>query len=475
MNSIRHRLLLSLLVVWATTWIAVAVISVNRSNHEVGELMDAQLAQTAHVLRQITRAGNLPDVVSASQALSPIGHAYESMISFQLWRGATLISNFGAAPDEPLGHAPGFSNHNIADTRWRVFGLPTGEADEMLYVGQSYAIRQELIEYLTLHALSPILWSLPLSVLLIWLAVTEGLRPLRRLRSQITHRSAEQLDPIEMRSIPVEIRPLTVALNGLMTRLDRALSAERHFAADASHELRTPFAAIRTHAQIAQRSQDPQERNQALAQLICGIDRASHLISQLLIFSRLHQRVSDGEATNCSLVTVAAQVVEDKSPVAQARKIALTLTTPPGEDALADIPPSPLAILIGNLLDNAIKYTPMGGQVRVMVMARREHLLLHVQDSGPGIPAANRARVFDRFYRPVGQSEPGAGLGLSIVQRICDLYAADIELLDADTGVNSVANSDAETVTNSDAGSGASGGADRGAGLLVEVRLRRLV
>ncbi|MTW20706.1 ATP-binding protein [Allochromatium palmeri] len=445
MNSIRHRLLLSLLVVWVTIWIAVAFVSVDRSNHEVGELMDAQLAQTAHVLGQIMQAGNLPDVVSASQALLPIGHAYESMISFQFWRNDRLISRFGAAPDEPLGHAPGFSNHMIADALWRVFGLPTDNPGEMLYVGQSYAIRSELIEYLTLHALRPILWSMPLAVLLIWLAVTEGLRPLRRLRSQITHRSADQLDPIEMRYIPAEIRPLTAALNGLMKRLDRALSAERHFAADASHELRTPFAAIRTHAQIAQRSKDAQERNEALAQLICGIDRASHLISQLLILSRLHRRGSDDETTRCSLVAIATQVVEDMLPVARTAKIALTLKTPLDEDALVDIPPSLLAILIGNLLDNAIKFTQAGGQVRVIVIGRRDHLLLHVLDSGPGIPAADRTRVFDRFYRPVGQSEPGAGLGLSIVRRICDLFDVDIELLDTDSG----------------------------SGLLVEVRFRR--
>ena len=111
------------------------------------------------------------------------------------------------------------------------------------------------------------------------------------------------------------------------------------------------------------------------------------------------------------------------------------------------IAPSPLAILIGNRLDNAIKFSPEGGQVRIMVMARRDHFLLHVLDSGPGIPAADRARVFDRFYRPLGQNEPGAGLGLSIVRRICDVYDADIELLDADNG----------------------------AGLLVEVRFRRLI
>jgi signal transduction histidine kinase len=243
-----------------------------------------------------------------------------------------------------------------------------------------------------------------------------------------------------MRRIPAEIRPLTVALNGLMKRLDRALSAERHFAADASHELRTPFAVIRTHAQIAQRSNNAQERDEALAQLIRGIDRASHLISQLLILSRLQHRVSDGEAACCSLVDI-----EDKSPLARTEQVAITLDLPPGEDALVDIPPSLLAILIGNLLGNAIKFTQADGQVRVIVKGRRDHLLLHVLDSGPGIQPADRARVFDRFYRPVGQSEPGAGLGLSIVRRICDLYAADIDLLDADSG----------------------------SGLLVEVRFRR--
>jgi signal transduction histidine kinase len=441
--------------------------------------MDAQLAQTAHLLRQIASVGNLPDLESSPQPLSPIGHAYESMISFQLWRDGVLISTFGAAPRSPLAQTAGFSDQRIGDTCWRVFGLPTNEQDEALFVGQNYAIREELTEYLTLHALRPILWSLPLAVLLIWLAVTEGLRPLRRLRSQVTHRSADQLDPIEMGGIPVEIRPLTAALNELMTRLDRALSAERHFAADASHELRTPFAAIRTHAQIAQRSQNPQERQQALAQLIRGIDRASHLISQLLILSRLHQRVSDGEATSCSLVAVATQVVEDQRSAAQTKQIGLTLTVPDGEDGLAQIPSSPLAILIGNLLDNAVKYSPTGGQVRVSVMARRAHLLLHVQDAGPGIPAAKRARVFDRFYRPVGQDEPGAGLGLSIVRRICDLYEADIELLDATDGTDPVAgpraDPGAEPGAEPRAHPGADSDDDRGAGLLVEVRFLRLI
>ncbi|NEV62185.1 ATP-binding protein [Thiorhodococcus minor] len=447
MRSIRHRLLLSLFVVWATIWIAVAAVSLDRSEHEVGELMDAQLAQTAHVLLQLTREGSLPDAASQPQALTPIGHPYESMISFQLWRQGKLISTFGAAPPEPLAHAPGFSDHRIADTHWRVFGLPTGRTDEIVFVGQSYAIRHELIQYLTVHALRPILWSMPLAVLLIWLAVTDGLRPLGRLTSQVSHRSAEQLDPIDPSRSPIEIRPLTLALNGLMKRLDRALAAERHFAADASHELRTPFTIIRAHAQIARRSKRAQERDQALDLLTQGIDRASHLISQLLVLSRLHHSVGDGGAESCSLAAVAGEAIEDKSVMADTRGVTLAAKCPPDDPVLVELPPAPLAVLVANLLDNAIKFTPPGGQVRVSIKARREHAFLSVEDSGPGISAKDRARVFDRFYRAAGQTAPGAGLGLSIVRRICDIYGLDIELLGAETGAT---------------------------GLLVEVRFRRL-
>ena len=434
MNSLRRRLLLSLSVVWTIIWIAVAVIAWNRSGHEVGELMDAQLAQTAHVLHQITLSGDLPTIAGAPQTLSPIGHPYESMISFQLWREDVLVGSFGAAPLEPLARQPGFSDQTIGATRWRVFGLPTGRAGEVLYVAQNDGIRQEFIEYLTLHALQPILWSLPLTVLLIWLAVTDGLRPLRRLAYAIGQRSADQLAPLDARRAPTEIRPLIEALNGLMHRLESALDTERHFAADASHELRTPFAIIRTHAQIAQRSADPAERAEALDTLIRGVDRATHLIAQLLILSRLQPQADGRGRPTCSLVGAAEQAVADRQGAASAKSIELDCKTSDGEPGLVEIAPEVLAILVGNLLDNAIKYSPAGGRVVVTVGARRDGVLLRVEDAGRGIPVKDRTRVFDRFYRPAGQSEPGAGLGLAIVRRICELHDAGIELLDAEDG-----------------------------------------
>ena len=435
MSSIRQRLLILLLGLWTTVWLAVALITLDRSGHEIAELLDAQLAQTARVLHQLTLAGDLPDQEPSPQVLSPLGHPYENKISYQLWRGAELIGTFGGAPEGRLARSAGFSDQQIGDTQWRVFGLPTERPDEILFVAQSYAIRRELIQFLTIHALQPILWSLPLTVLLIWFAVSDGLRPVRRLAGDIGTRSPERLTPVDEHSVPVEIRPLTNALNGLMDELKHALAAERRFAADASHELRTPLAVIRTHAQVAQRSGDPAERAEALDQLIRGVDRATHLVTQLLTLARLEPDAAEVERGAWSLCDTVARVVEDKQPFARAKSIELAQELPDGNPCVVAIHPSVLDILIRNLVANAIKYTPAGGRVRVGVATSGEQVLLRVTDSGPGIPAAERARIFERFYRSGGKSAPGAGLGLSIVRRICELYGAAIRLCDGEGGL----------------------------------------
>jgi signal transduction histidine kinase len=434
MTSIRRRLLMLLLGSWTIVWLAVAVITLDRSGHEIAELLDAQLAQTARVLCQITQAGHLPDLQEVPQFLSPLDHPYESKISFQLWRAGELISTFGGAPPGPLAEVVGFSDRDTGETKWRAYGLATGQPGETLFVGQSYAIRHELIEFLTLQALQPILWSLPLTVLLIWFAVSDGLRPLSRLAGDIGKRSAERLLPIDESNVPAEIRPLTNALNRLMGQLDQALSAERRFASDASHELRTPLAVIRTHAQIAKRSKSPAERDKALQDLISGVDRATHLCSQLLVLARLDPEAAESLHRTASLADAVAQAVEDERAVARVKSVAVTDALPEGDPCLVAVDPSALGVLVCNLLDNAIKYSPEGGWVRIGAMSPGGRVVLQVVDSGPGIPAVDRARVLERFYRRDGTSVPGAGLGLSIVQRICALYGAKISLGDGDDG-----------------------------------------
>lgn len=427
--------MLSLFGLWIAVWAAVAMVAFERSGHEVDELLDAQMAQTAHVLRNLSSGGSPSGVIAAPQALSTVGHPYEAKLSFQRWQGDHLRASFGAAPSAPLAQTMGFSDQVLAGTSWRVFGLPGIHPDEVLFVAQDYSIRKELVDYLTIHALKPILWSLPLSMLLIWLAVSDGLGPLYRLARSITRRSADRLGPIDGEGVPVEIRPLTEALNGLMERLDEALAMERRFAADASHELRTPFAIIRTHAQIAQRSGDPAERRQALDNLILGVDRATRLIAQLLILARLQGESRQVEQGASSLAGAVSRAVAHQQAAAQSRSISLTALVPEGLYSVVAVPGEVLGTLVGNLVENGVKYTPPKGWVQVALVPERGGLLLRVTDSGPGIPPANRERVFDRFYRQPGQSQAGAGLGLAIVRRICTLYGLGIELCEGAEGV----------------------------------------
>ncbi len=434
MTSIRQRLLILMVGLWTTVWLAVALITLDRSGHEVGELLDAQLAQTAHVLRQITLAGNLPDFEGTPQAMLPLGHPYETKISFQLWRAGELISVFGGAPEKPLADAPGYSDQEIDETRWRVFGLPTDQPDEVVFVGQSYSIRRELIRFLTIHALAPVLWSLPLTVLLIWFAVTDGLRPLRRVAREIMGRSSDLLMPVDVHTVPLEIRPLARALNNLLDQLKQAFEKERRFAADASHELRTPLAIIRTHAQVARRSKDDTERTAALDSLILGVDQATHLVSQMLVLARLDREASDVERGAGSLTGVVTRELEARLPLARKKSIEVEELVPEADPCVVTVHPSVLAALVGNLVENAIKYTPEGGRVRVLVTNGGDHAVLQIANSGEHIPAADRERLLERFYRPDGQGESGAGLGLSIVQRICELHGAQIKLEDGADG-----------------------------------------
>ena len=436
MISIRRRLMLSLFGLWILVWVAVAMIAFDRSGHEVDELLDAQMAQTAHVLRNLSSADPSSKMTMAPQTLSAVGHPYESKLSFQRWKGDQLVGSFGAAPAAPLVRKLGFSDQKPAGgASWRVFGLPGTQQDELLLVAQDSSIRKELVHFLTINTLQPVLWSLPLSMILIWLAVSDGLGPLYRLARSISRRSADRLGPIDGEGVPVEIRPLTQALNGLMERLDEALAMERRFAADASHELRTPFAIIRTHAQIAQRSNDPAERRQALDTLILGVDRATRLIAQLLILARLQGESQQVEQGVSSLAGAVSRAVAHQQAAAQSRSISLTTLVPEGLYSVVAVPGEVLGTLVGNLVENGVKYTPPRGRVEVALVPERGWLLLRVSDSGPGIPPANRERVFDRFYRQPGQSQAGAGLGLAIVRRICTLYGLVIELEEGAEGV----------------------------------------
>jgi two-component system sensor histidine kinase QseC len=242
------------------------------------------------------------------------------------------------------------------------------------------------------------------------------------------------MSPLPDSGIPAEIRPLTRAINELLQQLRNTFERERRFTADAAHELRTPLASIKTQAQVAQRATDEEQRQQALKQINAGVDRATRLVEQLLTLARLDPANAVVEFKPVNLCQLLAAVIADIAPAAHAKEIDIGMTecqlsTISGNEAA-------LAILMRNLLDNAIRYTPAGGTVDAALMMEPQRLIFTITDSGPGVPEAERSRVLERFYR--GEMEdkvPGCGLGLSIVKRVVELHGATLMLDQPASGV----------------------------------------
>ncbi|MDP1606476.1 MAG: ATP-binding protein [Rhodocyclaceae bacterium] len=288
-------------------------------------------------------------------------------------------------------------------------------------------LREEFDEHFIQGLLTPLLFGLPLLGGWIWFATRRGLAPLDEVAAELGKRAPERLDPVAPAVAPREIRPLLEALNKLFTRVDRALENERRFTADAAHELRTPLAAIAAQAQVALRARDAAERDHAIAQLAAGARRASHLVEQLLTLARLDPAAGLPMDT-VRLDELAVAICADHGVAALEKNIALELAAPAPVSLMAN--DAMLRILLRNLLDNAVRYTPAGGQVRVAVTSTGSDVLLMVSDSGPGIPADQRDQALRRLHRLAGQDIEGSGLGLSIVARIAELHGAHLELAD---------------------------------------------
>ncbi len=437
MISIRRRLLVYLLAVFASAWALLAILSYSSAEHEIEELFDAELAQQARVLlgitlnerRQPVRPGSAHAEVIGTRA----GHDYEEKIAFQIWVGQRLIRRSQNAPRDALTAAAGYSERTIAGHRWRVFGLYDKVNDIRVLVGQRIDVRDELIDYIIQDLLWPLLLVVPLIAILVWSSVGVGLAPLRRLANEILRRSPQQLEPVSIENTPKEVQPIVDSLNRLLTQLDSAFDAERRFTSNAAHELRTPLAALKTQAQVALRATDSEVRTQALHQTLAGVDRASHLVGQLLTLARLDPDAAMASYTAIDLAHTARAVVADLAHQAIDKGVEIAFQ---GHDVPSRIhgDSAAIAILLRNLVDNAIRYTPAGGRVEVAAHEAPDQVVVTVTDSGPGIPESERRNVLDRFYRIPGSPGTGCGLGLSIVQRIAELHRARLELVTAPDG-----------------------------------------
>lgn len=269
--------------------------------------------------------------------------------------------------------------------------------------------------------------ALPILGFMLYGCVSYSLRHLELLTNELTHRRSTHLKPIKSKNVPIEVQPIVSELNGLFVNLRLALIHNKRFAGDAAHELRTPLAALKANAQVALHAKTAEEQQQALKNLNLGVDRCTHLIEQLLTLSRLGPEASLDNCQNILLSSVAAETMALLAPKALDKNIEIELNTLT-DKAYVYGNEITLSILIRNLVDNAIRYTPNHGQVQVSIFEENDHYILRVTDTGPGIPRELHDRVFERFFRILGTNTVGSGLGLAIVKQIATLHHAEIKL-----------------------------------------------
>lgn len=419
--SLRRRLLGLLLGGVAAAWLATMVFSYIDAHHEVDELFDAQLAQAAQTLLALTSH----DEDDGVEDLGAAGHKYQRRLRFQIWRAdGKLLIRSNNAPETPLTTAAGFSETRGDDGHWRHFSQWSEDRSLQVQVSENHHIRDELIGHIAWRLLFPALFGLPLIGLWVWLATRQGLSSLDGVARQIASRDPQQLQAIHPAAAPGEIRPLIEALNGLFQRVEQTLEAERRFTADAAHELRTPLAALQAQLQVAQRARDAGEHNRSLQQLQSGLTRAAHLVDQMLLLARLDPESGLPDPQEVDLAALAESVCADLGPQILARNIDFDLESVTGAKLTGQA--EWLRVLIRNLVDNAVRYTPEGGKVAVRIERLGDSLKLAVSDSGPGIPPEERNAVFRRFHRLDQGGQPGSGLGLAIVARIAELHGAQL-------------------------------------------------
>lgn len=426
-NSLRLRLLFILTGLFSLVWILVTTASYFSTRHEIEELFDAQLAQYARTLQGLTQheiEEEEHEQISLSDTF--LGHTYEKKVAFQVWNGRAQVLRSEMAPTGPMSEVFGFTDQLFDGVLWRVFVIPSMDGVASVHVAEQYSVRNELVNKISLQILYPLLIALPLLASMIWFAVGRGLQPLRRITTEVEARSPKELQSLSSEQTPSEIKPLVAAINQLLEQLRMAFESERRFTADAAHELRTPLAILKVQAQVAQGARNNEERIVAVGNILKGVDRATRLVEQLLTLARLDPESSKKEFEYIDLANIAARVIGEHANSALHKEIDLGL----GEASSGYIYgyPDALEVMLRNLVDNAVKYTPQGGRVDVSVHKIGDKAELSVVDSGPGIDEELRARVFDRFYRVMDGTSDGCGLGLSIVKRIAELHQADITL-----------------------------------------------
>jgi two-component system OmpR family sensor kinase len=419
--SLQFKLSVWLSVAIAGIAAAAGVFSFVSALDEAHEAQDNQLRQTGYLISRL-------DAVPAS----PLAREKRGDVDFDA-RVVVRFLNSPAALATPLRRpafpdrlSDGLQTIMVGDEQWRVF-VKTNDKGVRVAVGQQTTVRDDAARASAVRTLTPILFLVPLLVLLVGVLVRQMFKPLKSLSDDLGRRSAHDLRQLDETALPSEVRPLVVEINQLLGRIARSMAVQRRFVADAAHELRSPMTAMSLQAERLGATDMPAEARGRLHALRTGLGRTRVLLDQLLTLARM-QEANAGEMGKVSLEPVIRQVLEDLVPLAEEKNIDLGVI---GDvDAQVHAQVVDLKLLVKNLVDNAIRYTPEGGRVDIAVRRFDGVVTLRVDDTGPGIAVEERERVFDAFYRVLGNGEIGSGLGLAITRTVADNMGATIILGD---------------------------------------------
>ncbi len=427
MKSIRRYLLTSLIIALTCGSVLVAIFTYFNAAGEIDELYDKNMVEVADTLKSQIEALNLDDY----QIKGAVGSSLEDRIKeeqellVQVWnkhRESIYTSHRNIL--YPFQEKRGLAVFEFNGKMWSTYSTETDNF--VIQVSQPQKARARFVREISIHLLIPLLSLIPIVGLFVWLAVGKSLTPLNEISRAITKRSATSLEPISEENIPLEIQPLTQELNELPVRLNASLEAQRSFTADAAHQLRTPLTVLQLQLDNLKRAKTDEQRSHTASRLQSGIDRATHLVQQLLSLARVEPNAAEAQVASVNLLELMNELVKQHAEMAIQKDIDLGIVL--GKPVTVNGSAENLYVLFENLIGNALRYTPQGGRVNVSIYADINNAIVEVNDDGIGIPEAERERIFERFSRVLGTDVEGTGLGLSIAKNIVEQHGGAISV-----------------------------------------------
>lgn len=437
-STLTRKLFLRIAPVVVVTILVIGAFAFNSATREINNIYDAQLINDANVLWGLLHNRLQHSLERTPQQIDDIDFNMDNQLAFnedaddyadahmfRAWVDGKIMfySSTAFLSDVPSQKA-GFTDLSYRGENWRVYSLPIPASGIVMEVGEKMSLRYTLVSNILLNLVFPLLVLVPVIGLLIWLGINNGLRTIHGLVHQIRTRSPDDLSAIAVEGLPRDLLPLGRSINQLLEKLGRSLTLERRFSDLAAHQLRTPQASVKLLLQMLASTDDQQEQKAIISDLVTSNNRATHLIEQLLRLARVSHHPLNPMPVR--LYHMMASTLADFGNIINKRNLEASLEGPESAEIRTD--ESLLQMMISNLLDNAIKYTPVGGMIEVVLSSQGEFWLISISDSGPGIPLEEREAVFNRFYRLDTLNSEGAGLGLAIVADTADRLAASVKL-----------------------------------------------